>query len=1083
MNKLLIANRGEIAIRIAQAAAAYGCDSVAIYSEDDATALHCSKATESVALKGSGAAAYLNIEQVILAALSSGADALHPGYGFLSENSELARACEQNGICFIGPRASVLDQFGNKLSARQLANKLSVPVAAGSFTPASISDVEQLMAELNTAVMIKAVSGGGGRGMRVVRQLSELKDAWARCSSEATAAFGNGELYVEQLLTNARHVEVQVVADGITTIALGDRDCTLQHRHQKILEVAPAPGLSTETRARLHQAACDLLRSVKYTGVATVEFMLWSETDEFVFMEVNPRLQVEHTITEMVAGVDIVQTQLALADGASLEQLGLNATPLCKGIAIQSRVCSEQIDQQGDTVATGGTLSAFDLPSGPGIRVDHCGYNGYTINSRFDPLLAKVITLTAGEDCTLTLQKALQANYRALCSFRIEGAVNNLPMLKNLLLHPLVHSYGLDTGFVGQQLNTLLNNDFHPTHFVKSHVEQSLNGDSTPKALSQSAEPAPAGSQPLASRMQGTVVSVSIDVGDQFKVGDELMVLDSMKLEHVITAPANGSVARLEVKVGDAPSTGESLLHFFEGESTEATAQNVQKIDLDYIRPDLQQVIDLHAFTLDKNRAEKIARLHAKGKQSARANIAQLTEGGDFIEYGALAVAAQRGRRDLDDLRANTPADGLVTGVGEVNRNDFDAELTRTAILAYDYSVLAGTQGFFNHEKTDRMIEVVEKSPMPLVFFAEGGGGRPGDVDVAAISSTGLNCTSFGNLAALSGKVPMIGINAGYCFAGNAAFLGLHDIIISTPQAKLGMGGPAMIEGGGLGVVDKNDIGPSAIQVANGTIDLLAQTESEAVDLAKQYLSFFQGRLKNWNAVDQRNLRHVVPENRSRAFDMRRIIETLCDENSVLELKPDYAQGYITSLARVEGETIAILANNNQVLSGAIDAACARKADRFLKLCERFKIRVLYLVDCPGLMVGPEYDAQGTARAAGDFYITSAQMSVPTGAIIVRKAYGLGAMAAMGGHSRASTFCISWPTGEGGPMGIEGSIRLGYRKELEAISDLQKREQQFKLMVDQAWEHTRAINGASTVEFDAVIDPAESRRWIKRLLR
>ncbi|MFK8019755.1 MAG: carboxyl transferase domain-containing protein [Pseudomonadales bacterium] len=1078
MNKLLIANRGEIAIRIAQAAAAYGCDSVAIYSEDDSRALHCSKATESVPLKGAGAAAYLDIEQVIAAALSSGADALHPGYGFLSENSELARACERNDICFVGPRADVLDQFGNKLSARQLAKELSIPVAAGSFTTASLSDAEQLMAELNAAVMVKAVSGGGGRGMRIVRHLNELNDAWERCSSEAKAAFGNGDLYVEQLLANARHVEVQVVADGIATIALGDRDCTLQHRHQKIIEIAPAPGLSPQTRSRLHQAACDLLRAVKYTGVATVEFMLWSETDEFVFIEVNPRLQVEHTITEMVTGVDIVQTQLALADGASLEQLNMAAAPVSQGIAIQSRVCSEEIDQQGATVATGGTLSAFDLPSGLGIRVDHCGYSGYTINSRFDPLLAKVITLTAGEDCTLTLQKALQANFRALCSFRIDGAVNNLPMLKNLLRHPLVHSYEIDTGFVGQQLKTLLVNDSHPTHFVEAN-----NATVDRKTPTHATDPAPTGSQPLVARMQGTVVSVSIEAGDQFKIGDELLVLDSMKLEHVITATMNGSVARLNVKVGDAPSTGDPLLHYIEGGSTEAAAQNIQEIDLDYIRPDLQQVIDLHAFTLDENRAEKISRLHAKGKQSARENIAQLTEGGDFIEYGALAVAAQRGRRELDDLRANTPADGLVTGVGEVNRNDFDAESTRTAILAYDYSVLAGTQGFFNHEKTDRMIEVVEKSPMPLVFFAEGGGGRPGDVDVAAVSSTGLNCTSFGNLAALSGKVPMIGINAGYCFAGNAAFLGLHDIIISTPQAKLGMGGPAMIEGGGLGVVDKNDIGPSAIQVANGTIDLMAQTESEAVDLAKQYLSFFQGRLKSWNAVDQRNLRHVVPENRSRAFDMRRIIEMLCDENSVLELKPDYAQGYITSLARVEGETIAILANNNQVLSGAIDAACARKADRFLTLCERFKIRVLYLVDCPGLMVGPEYDAQGTARAAGDFYITSAQMSVPTGAIIVRKAYGLGAMAAMGGHSRASTFCISWPTGEGGPMGIEGSIRLGYRKELEAITDLQKREQQFKIMVDQAWEHTRAINGASTVEFDAVIDPAESRRWITRLLR
>lgn len=1074
MKKLLIANRGEIAIRIAQAAANYGLATVAIHSKDDSSSLHLRRADESYELPGNGAGAYLDQSAVLSIAKRCGADAIHPGYGFLSENSEFARACTEQGFIFVGPSAETLEQFGDKLAARRLARELNIPVADGSFEPTSIDQARQFLAQSTSGVMLKAVAGGGGRGMRAVHNAETLERDWQRCTSEAQSAFGNSELYVEQLLPSARHIEIQIAGDGKQLIAIGDRDCSLQRRHQKLVEIAPAPGLPESCKDTLYNYACALAEAVNYEGIGTVEFLVWDNYQKIAFIELNPRLQVEHTVTEEVTGLDLVGLQLALSQQRTLEETGVRIPPVQQGFAIQSRLCSETMQSNGHATSQGGTITLFEPPSGSGIRVDHYAYAGYTTNPNFDTLIAKVVTHSRQS----SFRYALAAHYRALCACKLNGIDSNLDFLKSLVHNPAVAAQNFDTGFIEANISELLHSAEHPAHYIQP------DDIAASTAIQQhGAQQGPEGSICLPSPMQGTLIAINVTAGDAIQSGQELMVIDSMKLEHLIHAPCSGRVAELSVATGDTVFGEHPLLHYFaeDGDGSETQAEQIQ--DLDEIRADLQAVRDLHAYTLDENRADKIARLHAKGKQSARENIAQLTDGGEFIEYGALAVAAQRGRRDIEDLRTNTPADGLVTGVGEVNRNLFSARESRTAILAYDYSVLAGTQGFFNHEKTDRMIEVIEQTPMPLVFFAEGGGGRPGDVDVSALNSTGLSCTSFGNLASLSGKVPMVGINAGYCFAGNAAFLGLHDVIIATPESRLGMGGPAMIEGGGLGIVDKDDIGPSQVQVANGSIDILATDERDAVEKARRYLAYFQGAVSEWSVADQRSLRHAVPENRNRAFNMRTIIDTLSDSGSVLELRPEFAPGYITSLARIEGETIGILANNNQFLSGAIDADCARKADRFLKLCERFNIRVLYLVDCPGLMVGPEFDAQGTARAAGDFYITSAGLSVPSGAIIIRKAYGLGAMAAMGGHSRASSFCISWPTGEAGPMGIEGSIRLGYRKELEAISDPQLREQQFKKMVDQAWEHTRAVNGASTVEIDAVIDPQDSRRWINTLLR
>ena len=468
-----------------------------------------------------------------------------------------------------------------------------------------------------------------------------------------------------------------------------------------------------------------------------------------------------------------------------------------------------------------------------------------------------------------------------------------------------------------------------------------------------------------------------------------------------------------------------------------------------------------------------MGRRRRTGQRTARENVDDLVDPGSLVEYGPLAIAAQRRRRPLDDLIARTPADGLVAGVGTV-------EGVPTAVLSYDYTVLAGTQGYQNHRKKDRLFDVIERRRLPVVFFAEGGGGRPGDTDAPGVS--GLDTMAFHLWGRLSGLVPRVGIASGRCFAGNAAILGSSDVVIATRGANIGMGGPAMIEGGGLGVFAPEDIGPVELQAANGVVDVLVDDEAEAVDVARRYLSYFAGPTVAWECADQEALRDLVPENRRRVYDVRAVVVGLADTGSVLELRRGFGAGMVTALARVEGRPLGVVANDPAHLAGAIDADGADKAARFMQLCDAFDLPLLFLCDTPGIMVGPDAEATALVRHASRLFVTGAGLTVPFGTIILRRAYGLGAQTMAGGSFKAPLFCVSWPTGEVGGMGLEGAVRLGYRNELAAIDDETERERVFQTMVDAAYEHGRALNSASHFEIDDVIDPADSRRWIATLL-
>lgn len=1085
---LLVANRGEIAVRIIRAAADLGIRTVAIHAPDDVRALHVLRADAAVALPGQGAAAYLDIAAIVGAAREQGCDAVHPGYGFLSESAAFASAVQGAGLRFVGPRPELLALFGDKARAVELARSCDVPVIEGTSGATTLEKARAFMESLpaGQAAMVKAISGGGGRGMRIVRELSALEESFERCRSEALHAFGNGDLYVERFLPEARHIEIQLAGDGRSVITLGERECSIQRRNQKLIEVAPSPSITPDVRSALCAAAVRMARSVKYEGLGTFEFLVsgGASAGGFAFIEVNPRLQVEHTVTEEVMDVDLVQAQLALAAGGSLEDAGLHAGLEARGYAVQLRINMESLAPDGSARPASGLLTAFDVPSGRGVRVDTFGYTGYSTSARYDSLLAKLIAHSPSRN----YEDAIHRARRALDEFRIEGVVTNAPFLRGLLRHPAVVRNEVTTRFVDDNLAALIDSSQADCEMRASATGRSddplavfSTRDASAGLVSQGHHdvPAPEGSIALKAPQQGTVLEVLAGVGDALRRGQVLFVIEAMKMEHAITLPLDCTVARIACAPNTTVQEGQTLAWLVPQEVEGEVHEHVKEVDLDAVRGDLADVLRRRASLLDEYRPDAVAKRRATNQRTARENIADLCDPESFVEYGGLAIAAQRSRRTVDELLRISPADGLVTGIGTINAENFGGDASRCAVFSYDYTVFAGTQGVVNHKKIDRLLDISHKWRLPLVAFTEGGGGRPGD-DWA--TPAGLDSGTFTGMGQLSALVPTVAVVSGRCFAGNAAILGACDVVIATAGTNIGMGGPAMIEGGGLGVFRPEDVGPTSVQVPNGVIDVLVQDEAAAVRTAKRYLSYFQGPVQAWKCADQRHLRSVVPENRLRAYDMRQALHALADIDSVLELRPAFGPGMITALVRIEGKACGVIANNPQHLGGAIDADAADKAARFIRLCDAFDLPLLSLCDTPGMMVGPKVEESAQVRHVSRMFLAAANASVPMFVVVLRKGYGLGALAMAGGNTRAPIRTISWPTGEFGAMGLEGSVKLAYRKELAAIEDDGERRSWFEAKVAQAYEQNRALNSATYLEIDDVIDPAQTRAEIAATL-
>lgn len=487
------------------------------------------------------------------------------------------------------------------------------------------------------------------------------------------------------------------------------------------------------------------------------------------------------------------------------------------------------------------------------------------------------------------------------------------------------------------------------------------------------------------------------------------------------------------------------------------------------------------AAASDAQRAEATAKRHDRGGRTARENLAALVDPNSFVEYGELAVAAQRQRRALDDLIANTSGDGVITGIATINATMFGAASSRVGVIINDYGVLAGTQGFYHHKKIDRILELADRERLPVIMYTEGGGGRPGDTDVTT-QVTGLDVPTFARWARLAGRVPRIAVNHGYCFAGNALLFGCADLRIATRESSIGMAGPAMIEAGGLGVFKATEIGPAAMHAAQGTIDMLVDDEAAATAQARVLIGMLQGAVAAGEAADAAALRDALPADRRFTYKVRPIIERVVDSGSFVELGEDYARAMITGLCRIAGRAVGVIANDNQSLAGAIDAAAADKAARFLRFCDTNNLPVVSFIDTPGFMVGPDSEAEAATRHMSELFLAGVSLTVPLVAIVLRKAYGLGAMAMAGGGFSEPLCAAAWPTGEFGAMGLEGAVRLGFRKELDAIDDEAKRNALFERLVAEMYDRGSAMEVAGVLEIDRVIDPAETRALIEAAL-
>ncbi|QCP06068.1 carboxyl transferase domain-containing protein [Brevibacterium sp. CS2] len=1086
MITLLVANRGEIAARIIRTAQDQGLRTLAVHPADDADSLHVRLADSARQLEGIGPRAYLDIAQLIRIAVDEGAELVHPGYGFLAESAAFAHACHEAGLTFLGPSADVLEIAGTKTSTKDRAAALDIPVAEATGVLETAAPALELLERHPAGIAIKALAGGGGRGIAVVTSPEDVEPAIARCAAEAEHGFGDARVFAETWFPAARHIEVQCIGTPDGVYALGDRDCSLQRRRQKLVELAPAPGLSADLRADLHRAAEKLLDSLHYLSLATVEFLV--ADDDWVLLEVNPRIQVEHTVTEAVTGLDLVACQIALGLGEDLAVHGVaeDMTWEPAGSAIEVRVAAETLAAEGTVHPATGTIERFDLPSGPGIRVDTWVRGGTRVGALYDTVIAKVIAHGPG------LEAAERRTAGALAELGCTGLDTNTAFLRAVL----------ERAPLGQAHTTWI--DEHMGALVARAAELAAEdggaggagtgsggapggaGASSAEGASGTARTAPApgpGEELVAAPLSGTIVSLEARPG-------ELGLIEAMKMHHPIPAPAHAE-ARALVAVGDTVAAGDPVFLVRTSDDPAAQAEAAG----DEAHPLVDEVVQRHADVLDEAKPEAVEKIHARQRRTARENLDDLLVPGSFVEYGPLVIAAQMARRSLEDLIARTSGDGLIGGIGLVDTPSGPLE---AVVMSYDYMVLAGTQGSRNHAKTDRLIQVAASKWLPVVLFAEGGGGRPGDTDRAP--GAHLNVHTFAALAGLKGRVPLVAIVSGRCFAGNAALAGVCDVIIATEDANLGMGGPAMVEGGGLGRYRPEDIGPVGVHTVSGVIDVLVAGDAEAVAATQQYLRYFVpagdggagpgavspdtqegASAADSGAPDPERARAVVPGDRLRAYEMREVIRSVVDADTFLELRPDHAPGAITGFALVAGRPIAIIANDNHHLGGAVDVDAANSFVRLLETAQAHGIPVVSFVDTPGFMVGPEAEHEPGVTAFGRFFTTGAGLSVPFGAVVVRKGYGLGAMAMAAGSFHATRFTVAWPSGEMGPMGLEGAVRLGYSKELAAVEDPAEREALYEKLVAESYEQGRAMTAAMFFDVDDVIDPADTRRWISTL--
>jgi acetyl/propionyl-CoA carboxylase alpha subunit/acetyl-CoA carboxylase carboxyltransferase component len=1109
--RILIANRSEIACRLIRTYSLYpNIHTVALFTPSEKDATHARLATTSVELPGEGPRAYLDAPNLVKIAKDQGCWGLAPGYGFLSEDAGFARLCEDQGVVFLGPKSEQLAKLGDKISARSLAVDVGVPVLDGTKTGSdrgsTVADVLAFGKNLGPAskIILKAAAGGGGRGIRIIDDISDeqaIRQAYEACQREAQASFGNGNLFAERYLRGAKHVEVQILGDGSGDVChFWERECSLQRRNQKVIEIAPSPSISPRLRQAIIEAAVRLGKAVKLQSLATIEFLVDAASGDFYFMEANPRIQVEHTITEQITGVDLVELQLQVALGRTLADLHLTQEPPPPRLtSIQLRINSESFRPDGTAQPEVGTIRQGHFPTGAGVRVETAVEGGrpYRVSPLFDSLLAKLIVTSS------SYQSALRLARGTIAETSLVGCRTNQAFLMALL--------DLQAVKEGKSNILTIQENFEALYTATQQFEDVLqakeaadSGETTMSAKDAAKVERPEGSDELLALVTGVILSIKVKEGDKVAAGQELVVLEAMKMEHSVRSTYNGVVAKVAVAQGQQVTAGDPLVFIrSDGDGPAANIQDPSETeDPEKLRPELIELNERKAVLQYAGRDEDVAKRHANGYLTGRENLDLLIDKDSFIEYGDLVVAAQRKRYPLSHLIARTSGDGIIVGWAKMDSYP-------VAFVIGDYLVLAGTQGHFHHQKLDRIFQSIIDHPAPLVLYAEGGGGRPGDTD--HLGMAGLKTPSFALMGEIKARgIPSVAVVNGYCFAGNAAFLGTCDIIIATrggskdaPQRKsttIGMGGQAMIEGGGLGRFEHEHIGPVDVHMRAGGIDVLVDTEVEAAPLVRKIVALFtQPHLPATDSPytsDPLRLRTAVPQlsARRRAYDVRRVISLLLDDNSFIEFCPEWGLSVLTGFGRINGHAVAVMASNSSSpLGGAIDVASGAKVNRLLRLLIRLGgMHLLSLCDTPGFMVGPDFErsteAQGagsTYRCFGDWFGNSQEFALLGGrvlGVVLRNGFGLGAQAMLGGGSLRNSMCVAWPSAVFGGMGIEGAVRLAYRKELEAIKDLDERKKKEQEMIDHMYSEGKAVNMAMAAEIDGVIDPATTRKWLEQMM-
>lgn len=1101
--KILIANRGEIAGRIARAAKALGMDTVGVYAGVDALSLHTRYAGEARELPGRGdpVGAYLDMDALLEIARETGCDAVHPGYGFLSENETFARRCGEAGLTFIGPSPEVLGLFGDKVRARAFARELGVPTVPGSLEAVTDPDSAiRAAAETGYPVMLKAAAGGGGRGMRLVSAEAEMAEAFARCASEADAAFGDGTLFVEKRIERPRHIEVQILGDHAgNVIHLRERDCSIQIRHQKVLEIAPAPGLDPALLDRLLDDAVRMAARAGYQNAGTVEFLVSPEAGEYWFIECNPRIQVEHTITEEIMGVDLMEAQFRLAAGARLADLGLadqTQVGAPRGYAIQARVVAQGA----------GGIAAYKEPTGAGVRVDGNGYGGYQPPPQFDPLLAKVI----GSASSYT--SALARTRQALQEFHVAGLPTNIGQLDGILGHAEVQAGDARTSLI-EEVAELARPPRNPTKGAALALleQQALGvgnaahaGAAVPMDLPSLA--LEEGQRGVEAPMAGTVVSIGAKVGDVVAPGDTLIVVSAMKMESVITAPCAGTVAGLlSLAEGDSVGAGQivaAILPDAEGEAGPVSyGENSWA-------PTLEEVATLKALAEARlapgSDDPGVVRQRDRGKLTCRERIDLLLDEGSFREVGSIAGFASYD--EAGGIAAFTPANS-VGGWGSI-------EGRTVVVCADDFTSRGGHADGAIGAKSGHLDRLAIEMRIPSVRLLDGssGGGSVAAMvpeqkkagESSAKESSGAIKAGRPRVAGGGGSflpghlgssmyaeqlatVPVVNLLLGSVVGIGAAKAVLgHFSVMVRDIAQLFVAGPPVVSHAMGYDISKEDLGGWHIHCRNGSVDNLAETEAEAAAMARRFLSYLPASVYEAPPVlppdpsdpaDRREeeLFTLIPRKRTTTFDIRKGIRLMADRGSFFEIGPYWGTDQVVGFARFNGYPVGVIASDSQHANGgALTADGCDKLTRHLDLCDLFHLPVLNLIDNPGFAVGLEHELAGTIRKGGEWMVAFAQAKIPVFSVLMRRSFGVAGNNYATPRSRPSMRVV-WPAADVGGIPPEGGIEAAYKRQLAEAEDPVALREELMARIESARGPVGPLN---RFQMEEMIDPRDTRRYV-----